>query len=143
MQTSSKDELYRKLARIVGPERVRTDESYLDERSWDALSEDRIHPLKRPETNLPLCVVLPSDTVQVSEIVRLANEEKVPVLPYGGGSGLMGGALSVRAGMVIDLRTMNRILGIVGGEVEPRWFYLGPRPLDGARGDSRGCHFDQ
>src|SRR5438128_1224748 len=104
MQTSSKDELYRKLARIVGPERVRTDESYLDERSWDALSEDRIHPLKRPETNLPLCVVLPSDTVQVSEIVRLANEEKVPVLPYGGGSGLMGGALSVRAGMVVDRR---------------------------------------
>ncbi len=115
MQTSSKDELYRKLARIVGPERVRTDESYLDERSWDALSEDRIHPLKRPETNLPLCVVLPSDTVQVSEIVRLANEEKVPVLPYGGGSGLMGGALSVRAGMVIDLRTMNRILEIDAG----------------------------
>jgi len=75
MQTSSKDELYRKLARIVGPERVRTDESYLDERSWDALSEGRIHPLKKPETNLPLCVVHPSDTVQVSEIVRLANEE--------------------------------------------------------------------
>src|SRR6266513_2158414 len=115
MQTSSKDELYRKLARIVGPERVRTDESYLDERSWDALSEGRIHPLKKPETNLPLCVVHPSDTVQVSEIVRLANEEKVPVLPYGGGSGLMGGALSVRAGMVIDLRTMNRILEIDAG----------------------------
>src|SRR5207253_10459704 len=115
MQTSSKDELYRKLARIVGPERVRTDESYLDERSWDALSEGRIHPLKKPETNLPLCVVHPSDTVQVSEIVRLANEEKVPVLPYGGGSGLMGGALSVQAGMVIDLRTMNRILEIDAG----------------------------
>src|SRR5439155_34259 len=38
-----------------------------------------------------------------------------PVLPYGGGSGLMGGALSVRAGMVIDLRTMNRILEIDTG----------------------------
>src|SRR5437016_8470407 len=112
MQTSSKDELYRKLARIVGPERVRTDESYLDERSWDALSEGRIHPLKKPETNLPLCVVHPSDTVQVSEIVRLANEEKVPVLPYGGGSGLMGGALSVQAGIVIDLRRMDRVLEV-------------------------------
>src|SRR5439155_24110463 len=98
MQTSSKDELYRKLARIVGPKRVRTDESYLDERSWDALSEGRIHPLKKPETNLPFCVVHPSDTVQVAEIVRLVNEEKVPVLPYGRGSGVVGRVLSVGTG---------------------------------------------
>src|SRR5919109_763020 len=104
METSFKGALYSKLAGIVGSEGVRTDEQYLDERSWDALSEGRIHPLKRPVTSLPLCVVLPTATAQVSEIVRLANEERVPILPYGGGSGLMGGALSVQAGIVIDLR---------------------------------------
>jgi alkyldihydroxyacetonephosphate synthase len=112
MQASSTDALYRKLAGVVGAERVRIDQDYRDERSWDALSEGRLHPLKRPQTNLPLCVVLPSATAQVSEIVRLANEEKVPVLPYGGGSGLMGGALSVRAGIVVDLRAMDRILEV-------------------------------
>lgn len=99
-----------KLAEIVGRHHVHVEASRLDELSWDALSEGRIHPLKRPQTALPLCVVEPGTTAEVQEIVRLANEEKIPIVPFGGGSGLMGGALSIRPNILLDLRTMNRIL---------------------------------
>jgi alkyldihydroxyacetonephosphate synthase len=102
------------LSRIVGPEHVFTDESRLDEVSWDALSEGRLHPSKKPVAALPLCVVLPDSTAEVQKIVLVANEEKTPIVPYGGGSGLMGGALSVRPGIVLDLRRMNQILEVDG-----------------------------
>jgi alkyldihydroxyacetonephosphate synthase len=49
---------------------------------------------------------------EVRRIVLLANEQKIPIIPYGGGSGLMGAALSVQPGIVVDLRRMDRPLEI-------------------------------
>lgn len=112
MSSSNHSDLSAKLSKIVGAHHVYVEASHLDELSWDALSEGRLHPLKRPETALPLCVVAPQTTSEVQEIVRLANEEKIPIVPYGGGSGLMGGALSIRPNILLDLRSMNQILAI-------------------------------
>jgi FAD/FMN-containing dehydrogenase len=112
MKSALQEEIVGKLAKIVAPEYVTTDENRLDELSWDALSEGRLHPAKRPEVTTPFCSVLPASTDEVRQIVLLANEEKVPIIPYGGGSGLMGGALSVQAGIVVDLRRMDQILDV-------------------------------
>lgn len=112
MKRALQEQIVGKLAKVVGPDYVTTDKNRLDELTWDALSEGRLHPKKRPEVTLPLCSVLPASTVEVKGIVLLANEEKIPIIPYGGGSGLMGGALSVRAGIVIDLRRMEQILDV-------------------------------
>jgi len=112
MSSSIHSDLSEKLSKIVGAHHVHVETSHLDELSWDALSEGRLHPLKRPETALPLCVVEPGTTSEVQEIVRLANEEKIPIVPFGGGSGLMGGALSIRPNILLDLRSMNQILAI-------------------------------
>ena len=112
MSSSNHSDLSAKLSKIVGAHHVHVDASHLDELSWDALSEGRLHPLRRPQPALPLCVVEPGTTSEVQEIVRLANEEKIPIVPYGGGSGLMGGALSIRPNILLDLRGMNQILEI-------------------------------
>jgi alkyldihydroxyacetonephosphate synthase len=101
-----------KLRDIVGPERVRSRPRDLEEVCWDALSVHRIHPRKRPEIASPLCVVLPASTPEVRQIVLFANREKLPIVPYGGGSGLMGGAITLRPGIVLDTRRMDRILRI-------------------------------
>ena len=101
-----------KLARIVGKENVITDPARLDEISWDALSEARIHPAHKPPEALPLAIAAPDSTSQVREIVVIANETKTPLIPYGGGSGLMGGALTINPGIVLDLRRMHRIVAI-------------------------------
>lgn len=112
MEAELRKTLIGSLAEIVGTEHVLTDPARLDEFSWDALSEGRLHPAKKPDIALPLCVVLPGSTAEVRRIVLLADKEKTPIIPYGGGSGLMGGALSVRPAIVLDLRRMNRILEV-------------------------------
>jgi len=106
------DQLREKLSKIVEPERISTNVEYLDELSWDALSEGRFHPRHQPELASPLCAVAPVSTEEVQQLVRFANRERLPIVPFGGGSGLMGGALSTRPGLVLDLRRMNRIIQI-------------------------------
>ena len=57
----------------------------------------------------PACAVWPESTKQVSEILQLANAEKVPVIPRGAGTGLSGMSVPVKGGIVLDLNHMNKI----------------------------------
>ena len=61
---------------------------------------------------LPLAVVLPSSTEEVCALVRLAGRHQVPVIARGAGTGLSGGAIALRGGIVIALTRMNRILDV-------------------------------
>jgi len=56
--------------------------------------------------------VKPESTEQVAAIVRFAAEHEIPLIPYGGATGLMGGAIPVKGGIVIDLKRMDKILRI-------------------------------
>ena len=61
---------------------------------------------------LPGAVALPTETAQVSELLRLASEFRVPVVPRGAGSGLSGGATGIEGGLTIAFTSMDRILEI-------------------------------
>jgi len=61
---------------------------------------------------MPDVVVRPHTTKEVGMIVKLANEEKIPITPRGAGTNLTGGAIPVKGGMVMDMSGMNRILEI-------------------------------
>jgi len=104
--------LVSKLSTWIDPGRISTDAALLDELSWDALSEGRIHPRRYPEVFAPICAVRPESTDEVCRVVQFANHEKIALLPFGGGSGLMGGALSIRRCIAVDLRGLNHILEI-------------------------------
>ena len=60
----------------------------------------------------PHAAVWPGTTEQVSQIVKFANEHKIPVVPRGAGTSLSGGAVPIRGGIIIDLSKMNKILEI-------------------------------
>lgn len=60
----------------------------------------------------PDLVAWPRTAAQVQELVRLAARHRVPLVPHGGGSGVCGGALPVKGGMVVDVKRMNRILKV-------------------------------
>ncbi|MBZ0160037.1 MAG: FAD-binding protein [bacterium] len=64
------------------------------------------------ERTAPDIVVLPSNTEQVVEVVKLCDRERLPFLPRGAGTGLSGGAIAVAGGVIIGLNRMNRILDI-------------------------------
>jgi len=55
-------------------------------------------------------VVWPNSTEEVAAVIQIAARHGIPVVPYGGGSGIVGGALSVKGGILLDLKRMNRIL---------------------------------
>ena len=61
---------------------------------------------------LPGAVALPTETAQVSELLRLASEFRVPVVPRGAGSGLSGGATGIEGGLTIAFTSMAKILEI-------------------------------
>src|SRR5919107_5016035 len=107
-----KTRVIERLASITSDQWITSDQPVLDSLSWDALSEGRIHPLRPVDTNSPSCAVFPGSVDEVRRIVLIANEEKIPLIPYGGGSGLMGAALSLKPAIVLDLRRMNRLLQI-------------------------------
>ena len=61
---------------------------------------------------LPVAVVLPASTEEVSGVVKAARRHGVPVIPRGAGTGLSGGAIASRGGIVIALTRMTGILEI-------------------------------
>lgn len=60
----------------------------------------------------PLVIVMPRSTEEVQKVVQIANEFKIPVVPYGVGSGSAQGAEPVEGAIIIDMRQMNKILEI-------------------------------
>ncbi len=64
------------------------------------------------EQQLPDAVVLPESNEDVSAVVRVAAQYDVPIVPRGMSSGLAGGSIAVRGGIVMSLTRMNRILEI-------------------------------
>jgi glycolate oxidase len=58
---------------------------------------------------MPDVAVLPNSAQEVSEIVKLANRLKIPVVPRAGGTGLSDGAVPLRGGICIDVKLMNMI----------------------------------
>ncbi|MEX2431659.1 MAG: FAD-binding oxidoreductase [Dehalococcoidia bacterium] len=100
------------LAAIVGPEAVSTDEESRERLSFDAITGRRLMAKGHLVEQRVDVAVRPAGTQQVADIVRLADRLGLPVVPYGGGSGVMGAVIPVRGGIALDLRGMNRILGI-------------------------------
>lgn len=89
-----------KLTSIVGERYVLTSPEDLVAYSYDATFTSA----------RPNLVVLPDSTEQVSEILRLANREAIPVVPRGMGSGLAAGSIPFGGGIVLSLTRMDRLL---------------------------------
>ncbi|HPP42802.1 MAG TPA: FAD-linked oxidase C-terminal domain-containing protein [Syntrophorhabdaceae bacterium] len=66
----------------------------------------------RTDGAVPDLVVFPSSAKEVSAILILANRYLFPVIPRGQGTGLTGGSIPIKGGVVISFTRMNRILEI-------------------------------
>lgn len=93
-----------RLKGIVGEEHVLTSPEDLARYGLDEI-EERYH-------RLPEVVVKPRNSQEIAAIMRLANQERIPVTPRGAGTGLSGGAIPVCGGIVLSLERMNEILEI-------------------------------
>ncbi len=100
------------LARIAGAENVLSDPDSLDRYTGDSLSPSRAFGAAKAFERLADVVVRPGCTEEVANVVRWANEQRVPIVPYGGGTGVMGAVVPAQGGLVLDVKRMNRILDI-------------------------------
>ncbi|MEO8744587.1 MAG: FAD-linked oxidase C-terminal domain-containing protein [Candidatus Dormiibacterota bacterium] len=64
------------------------------------------------EGAVPDAVVLPATTEQVAGVIKVAAKHRVPVVPRGAGTGLSGGAVTIRGGIALQVTRMKRILEI-------------------------------
>ena len=100
------------LARIVGKPNLLTDPFDLDRYSVDALTPFRAFDAEARLDRLADAVVRPSGAGEVSQVVVLAGQRRIPLIPHGGGTGVMGGALPVCGGIVVDLGRMDRVVEV-------------------------------
>ena len=108
-----------------------------------AFSRDASQNQGRPQAALWV-----ENTSQVSEVMKLAGQEKLPVIPRGAGTGLSGMAVPVQGGLVMDMSRMNRIKSIsiedrvavvepgvvyetLQNELSPHGFFFPPDPASG------------
>src|SRR4051794_24791658 len=105
-------ELAPALAAVIGADAVHVGDTQLDaytaDTYWPAIAARAAGaPLGRPDV-----VVVPRSEEDVAAVLRVAAGRRVPVVPWGGGSGTQGGAVPVRGGIVVDLRGLDRIVEI-------------------------------
>ena len=129
-------ELIGRLTRLLPDEAVIAEEDALRVYESDALTMYR---------QMPMLVVLPETTEQVSEILKICAELEVKVVPRGAGTGLSGGALPLGDGIVLGMAKFNRVLDLdydnrcvvvqpgvtnlaITDAVQGRGFYYAPDP---------------
>jgi len=95
-------EIINQLRRILGRKNLLIDPEDLACYSFDGSGGDVS----------PQAVAFPENSAQIAEIMQLANRRQFPVVPRGAGSGMTGGALPLKKGLVLVMNRMNRILEI-------------------------------
>jgi glycolate oxidase len=98
-----RDEIIAGLARLVRPEALIVSE---DERR--AFETDALTAYRR----MPLAVVLPSTTEEVSGILRFCHQHGVKVVPRGAGTSLAGGAIPQEDAIILGVAKMNRMIAV-------------------------------
>ncbi|NIM99690.1 MAG: FAD-binding protein [candidate division Zixibacteria bacterium] len=97
---------------IVGESYISTDETeklvYSTDWSWmPQMWLDRGEHLTTPDY-----IVHPASAEEISKILKIANNYRIPVVPWGGGSGTQGGALPIYGGILLDTKRLENIIEI-------------------------------
>ncbi|RZK75692.1 MAG: FAD-binding oxidoreductase, partial [Pedobacter sp.] len=87
----------------VGAENVFTDEESLEKYCHDETEDLRYHPE---------VVVKPNDPTSIAALLKLCNDNHVPVTPRGGGTGLSGAALPIYGGVLLSMEKFKSIIEV-------------------------------
>ena len=98
-----KESVVADLSKIVGDANISTAQESLNAYSYDGTTN---------WISVPELVIFPGTVQEVSEIVKIANKEKIPITPRGAGTCLSGGPVPVKGGIVLCTVRMNKILKI-------------------------------
>lgn len=97
------DDILQKLRTLVGEANFFVDKETLTIHASDK-TEDYVF--------MPQVVVMPNTAEEVAAVLKLCNQHVIPVTPRGGGTGLSGGALPVKGGVVVAMKRFDKIIDI-------------------------------
>jgi len=100
---SLQPEIIQKLTAIVGENYIFTDIETRNHYGHDE-TEDYVFP--------PNVVVKPANAHEIAEVLKVANDYKIPTTPIGARTGLSGGALSIYEGIGLSTERLNKIIDI-------------------------------
>ncbi|MHA1714524.1 MAG: FAD-binding oxidoreductase, partial [Promethearchaeota archaeon] len=106
------DSLVASLRDIVGEEWVSTDEADLVVYSRDCQLITGRWFMEGILPGLAHVITWPGSEDEIVKILKVANEFKVPVIPFGEGSGVVGAAIPVHGGIVIDMKRFDKVIDI-------------------------------
>ncbi len=98
---SRKDQIVRQLQSVLPPDAVISHPEETRAYECDALTAYRC---------VPLCVVLPSSTQEVSDVLKICHSQGIPVVPRGAGTSLAGGALPTADSVILGVARLNDVL---------------------------------
>src|SRR6056297_1409658 len=96
-------ELIQELTKLVGKHCINTDQERLEVYSHDEVKGEKYR-------HMPEAIVFAETTDQISKVMKFANQHLIPVTPRGAGTGLSGGAVPIKGGIVVSFERMNRVL---------------------------------
>ena len=97
------DRISERLATIVG-------QNHVSDSPEELFIYSRDQGLQKPHP--PDYIVMPKSTEEVQQIILLANEVRIPIVPMGGGLVLSGLTIPQRGGIVMDMKRMDRIIEV-------------------------------
>lgn len=107
------DDTVETLQQLVGATHVSVDSGHRNTYSQDMWPRNLIdQQFSQPAQHQCDVIVWPENVREVSGIIRIAYEHNLPVIPYGGGSGVCGGVTPVFGGIVIDMKRMQNVISI-------------------------------
>lgn len=112
MRSYAENIFYFELEDIVGSENISKSLVDLDVVSTDVCAISRFWIDKGQELVKPDYVVFPENAEQVSKVIKLAENHKVPITPRGGGAGDTCGSLPLYGGIVLNMSKMDKIIKI-------------------------------
>lgn len=135
----------KELASAVSKGRCSSEEGDLNSHSFDWWPVGVKRAENGGELPRPALVLWPASSAEVSRILKQAQRERIPIVPFGGGSSVVGGAIPMPGAAVLDMRLMGNVLeldeisllvtvqaGMMGGALESylneRGYTLGHYP---------------
>ena len=112
MKTIKYEMIRSELEEIVGEAHISTKESdqLVYATDWFWLPQMWLDRGQQPVP--PDYIVHPGSAEEIAEIMKIANNYRIPVVPWGGGSGSQGGAAPIFGGIMLDTKRMDKIIEI-------------------------------
>ena len=101
VKTDKKEKILKELKSIVGEKNATADQHILYAYSYD---------MSFVTPKLPDYVVLAHTVEEIQKLLKFANKEKIPVVPYTSGTNIGGLCIPERGGIIMDLKRMNKIV---------------------------------